>query len=184
MNQMLADLFLSMPRALTEPRVFGSLCLALCWLGYVFFVHATLSRAAAERCDGEPLTSRLTRPWHRILYGRVRECAHLDEGGLYAVHLGVLLLLSVATVIHALLFWLDADGYALAGTVDRVLLTAVVLAVAAVCLWMQPATTVERRVRWGFSRQNAVVHALLWEVLLVALALLWLYDAWFLPEFT
>ena len=183
MNQLLADLFLSLPRQVTEPRAFGSIWLALCWLGYFFFVRATLMRTVRERCDTSLLASGASRPWHRILYGVVRERARLDEGGLYGIHLGTLLLLAVTTVIHALLFWLDADGYVLAGTADRVLLTAVVCAEGAVCLWMQPATTVERRMRWGFSRKNAVVHAVIWEAVLVALALLWLYDAWFLPEF-
>jgi hypothetical protein len=68
-------------------------------------------------------------------------------------------------------------------TVDRILLTAVVGGMTFLCLVTQPATTVERRVRWGFGKGSSWLCAVLWEIVIVAALFLWLYDAWFLPAF-
>lgn len=181
MNQMLADMFLALPRALTEPRVFGSVCLALCWLGHVFFVRATVTRAVRERCGEKIFKTKLSHFRSRLFYGAVRREAHLDENGLYAFHLGSLLVLVMSTVIHVLLFWLDMEGCGVASVADRVLLTVVVSGEGMLCFRIQPAVTVERRLRWGFDKKNAVIHAVLWEIPIAATLLLWLYDAWFLP---
>lgn len=182
MNQLLADVFLALPRGLTDPRVFGSVWLVLCALGYVAFVRGPITRAVRAHCSASYLSTHLPRPWHRILYGAARKKAKLDEGGLYTTNLAVLLTLAVAVVLHALLFVLSYRLPALA-TVDRVLLTAVVCVMAFLCLVTQPATTVERRVRWGFGKGSAWLCAVLWEIAIVALLFLWLYDAWFLPAF-
>lgn len=183
MNQWLADLFLALPRDFVEPRVFGSVCLGLLWLGYVFFVRYPVRRAVEEHCSEDTLARMRVRPWQRLLYSSLRATAHLDERGRYAMHLGSLIGLVCATVVHVLLFGLSARGFAAADVADRALLTAAVGAVGTFCLCTQPSATVGRRTRWGFSRANAVIHALLWEVLMVILMLLWVYDAWFLPLF-
>lgn len=181
-NQLLADLFLSLPRALTDPRVFGSVWLLLCWLGYVAFVRGPIRRAVRARCSASFLATELPRPWHRILYGAARKKARLDEGGLYRTNLAVLVSLTVAVVLHVLLFALSYR-LPLLETVDRLVVTVAVCAVSVLCLATQPATTVERRLRWGFGKGSAWLCAVLWELAIVAALFLWLYDAWFLPAF-
>ncbi len=141
MNQWLADIFLALPRGLTDPLVFGSLMLVLCWLAYVFYLRVPLS------------------------------------------HRAVWLTLIGVSVAHVALFVFARRGVDACGVADRVLLTFTVTAVGAASLWAQPRATVERRTRWGFGRPNAVVHAILWEMLIAIFVLLWLYDAWFLPAF-
>ena len=141
MNQWLADVFLSLPRSLTDPLIFGSLTLALCWLAYACYLRVRLSDRVA---------------------------------------LPTLIGISVA---HVALFVFARRGVDACSVADRVLLTITSLAVGALSLWTQPRVTVERRERWGFGRANAVVHAAVWEMLIVIFVLLWLYDAWFLPEF-
>ena len=182
MNQLLADCFLALPRGLTDPRVFGSVWLALCILGYVAFVRGPITRAVRARCSASYLATHLPRPWHRILYGAARKKAKLDEGGLYTINLAVLLTLALTTAVHVALFVLSYRLPALA-TVDRILLTAVVGGMTFLCLVTQPATTVERRVRWGFGKGRSWLCAVLWEIVIVAALFLWLYDAWFLPAF-
>lgn len=180
MNQWLADVFLALPQGLTVPRVFGSILLGLCWLGYLFWVRSPLTRAVQSRvADDESLAH----PWRRVLYGKVRAKARLDEGGLYVTNLASLLGLLTISGMHALLFWLDADGVAVAGLADRAVLSVAAFAIGALCLLTQPAATLARRERWGFSRRNAVVHAVLWECVILIAMLLWMYDAWFLPVF-
>ena len=183
MNQALADLFLALPRTLTDPCVFGSIWLLLCWAGYVAFVRGPITRAVRARCPATFLSTHLPHPWHRLLYGAARKKARLDEGGLYQTNLAVLCALSAATVGHVVLLLLSARLPALE-TLDRLALTAVVCGMAVLCLLTQPATTLERRARWGFGKVGSVLCALLWEALIVAALLLWLYDAWFLPAFT
>ncbi|MBO5899069.1 MAG: hypothetical protein J6R04_08665 [Clostridia bacterium] len=182
MNQLLADLFLALPRGLTDPRVFGSVWLTLCILGYVAFVRGPITRAVRAHCSASYLSTHLPRPWHRILYGAARKKAKLDEGGLYTTNLAVLLTLAGTVAVHVALFVLSYRLPALA-TVDRILLTAVVGVMAFLCLVTQPATTLERRMRWGFGRASSVLCAVAWDLLIVAALFLWLYDAWFLPAF-
>ena len=183
MNQVLADMFLAMPRTLTEPRVFGSVYLVLIWLGYLFFIRTYIRRVVIDRCDANTVVALMRHPTRRLLYSSVRKQARLDEGGLYAINLGSLIGLIVVTVVHALLFWLAVEGYSVAETADRVLLTVVVGVFFVLFVVMQPVATIARRLRWGFTRPNAVVHAVIWDVLIVVLMYLWLYDAWFLPVF-
>jgi hypothetical protein len=179
MNQWLADLFLSLPRALAEPLVFGSLMLILCWLCYAFYLRAPIARAVRRRCGDE----RGIPPMRRLLYGAVRKRARLDEGGLYLGNQAAFLSLSCVSAIHVVLFIFARDGLKGCGIADRVLLTITVLAVGALSLATQPRATIERRERWGFGKGNAVLHAAIWELLIVVFVLLWLYDAWFLPAF-
>ena len=182
MNQCLAESFLALPRTLTDPRVCGSVWLLLCCLGYVAFVRGPITRAVRARCSAAFLATDLPRPRHRILYGAARKKARLDEGGLYQTNLIVLVSLAVAVALHAALFVLSYRLPLLA-TVDRLVVTAVVCVMSVLCLATQPATTVERRLRWGFSKGSAWLCALLWELAIVAALFLWLYDAWFLPAF-
>ena len=139
MNQWLADLFLSLPRSLTDPLVFGSLMLALCWLSYACYLRRLPGNRAA------------------------------------------LLSLIGVSAVHAALFAFARRGVDACGVADRVLLTVTALAIGALSLATQPRVTVERRERWGFGRTNAVLHAIVWEIIIVLFVLLWLYDAWFLP---
>lgn len=183
MNQWLADLFLSLPRALTDPLVFGSLVLILCWLCYAFYLRAPLARAVRRRCGDERGIPHGIPPMRRLLYGSVRKRARLDEGGLYLGNLAALLSLSCVSAIHIVLFIFARDGMKGCGMADRVLLTITVLAVGVLSLATQPRATIERRERWGFGKVNAVLHAAIWELLIVVFVLLWLYDAWFLPAF-
>ena len=139
MNQWLADRFVSLPSALTDPLIFGSIVLALCWLCYLFCLRASFGRPA-----------------------------------LWLTLFGV-------SVLHVALFVFARRGVDACGVVDRVLLTAAVLPVGAASLLIQPRATRERRERWGFGRANAIVHAILWEAVIVVWVFLWLYDAWFWP---
>lgn len=183
MNQWLAELFLSMPPALSDSLTFGSLMLVLCWLGYAFWLRAPLLRAVRARCGEAFLADHMPRPWHWLFCGTARKKARLDEGGLYIGNHAVFWSLLSVSVVHGVLFYLTKQGESVCGLVDRVILTVASLIIGALCLWTQPAATVERRVRWGFGRMNAVIHAIVWEALTVAVLFLWLYDAWFFPAF-
>jgi hypothetical protein len=85
------------------------------------------------------------------------------------------------SVVHVVLLVAVRQGMEACGIVDRLLVTVASVVIGAACLWTQPGSTVERRLRWGFGRANAVIHAAIWEALIVIALFLWLYDAWFLP---
>ena len=179
MNQWLADVFLALPSALTASHVFGSLCLAFCWLCYVFNVRFPLVLAVSrrrKRGEEQPLGV-----WQRLFYTLLRKKARLDEGGVYLTHLLAFLLLTVATLLHLLLFAFCMQGVAFAVTVDRLALTVAVGVICVFSLFTQPAATMERRLRWGFHKPGSIVRAVLRELLIVAVLFLWLYDAYFLP---
>ena len=181
MNQWLAELFLSMPPSLSDPLIFGSLTLALCWLGYLLCMRAPLLRAVRGRCGDAFVAEQRKRPWRCLLYGSVRKRARLDRGGLYLGNLAALCSLSAVSAAHVLLFIVARRGVSACGVADRLLVTATAAAVGVLCLWTQPGATVERRTRWGFGRAGSVVRAVVWEGVIVAVLLLWLYDAWFFP---
>ena len=183
MNQWLADLFLSMPPWLRDPLLFGSMALALCWIGYVLCVRAPLLRAVRNRCGHAFVTEQRKRPWRCLLYRSAREKAKLDEDGVYAGNLAAVCFLLSMSVVHVVLFVAVRQGMELCGVVDRLVVTVTATVIGAVCLWTQPRATAERRLRWGFGRANAVIHATVWEAFIVIVLFLWLYDAWFLPAF-
>ena len=182
-NQWLADLFLSMPPWLRDPLIFGSMALALCWFGYFVCMRAPLLEAVRARCGDAFLTEQRKRPWRCVLYGSARKKAKLDKGGLYAGNLAAVCFLLSMSIVHVVLFVAVRQGMEACGIVDRLLVTVVAVVIGAACLWTQPGATVERRLRWGFGRANAVIHAAIWEALIVIALFLWLYDAWFLPAF-
>jgi hypothetical protein len=117
----------------------------------------------------------------RILYGSVRKKAKLDEGGAYLFHLLSLIVIVSATVLHAALFGFCLSGVRVASIADSVVLTVVVSALGILSLATQPGATLERRSRWGFRLPGTVVHAVLREVIIVAVVFLWIYDAYFFP---
>ena len=181
MNQWLADVFFSLPSVLTASHVFGSFCLAFCWLCYAFNVRFLLVQAVRSRCREDYRREHLSRAWQRLFYSSVRKKARLDEGGVYLTHLLAFLLLTVATLLHLFLFAFCMQGVALAVTVDRLALTVAVGVICVFSLFTQPAATMERRLRWGFHKTGSIVRAVLREVLIVAVIFLWLYDAYFYP---
>ena len=179
MNQWLADLFLSLPSVLTASHVFGSICLAFCWLCYLFNLRYPITQAVRRRRKkGE---ERSLRRGQRIFYTALRKQARLDEGGVYLSHLLTLLLLLAVTLLHGALFLLCTRGDAVAVAVDRVALTVLVGIVCLYSLFIQPAATMERRLRLGFHKTGSIVRAVLRELLIVAVLFVWLYDAYFLP---
>jgi hypothetical protein len=178
-NQWLADVFLALPSVLTASHVFGSFCLAFCWLCYVFNVRFPLVKAVSrrrKRGEEQPLGA-----WQRLFYTSLRKKARLDEGGVYLTHLLAFLLLAAATLLHLSLLALCIQGVALAVSVDRLALTVAVGVICLFSLFTQPAATMERRLRWGFHKPGSIVRAVLREVLIVTVLFLWLYDAYFLP---
>ena len=179
MNQWLADMFLSLPPALTVSHVFGSICLAFCWLCYLFNLRYPITQAVRRRRKKGEAPS--LRSWQRVFYTVLRKQARLDEGGVYLTHLLTLLLLLAVTVLHGALFLLCLQGDAVAVTVDRIALTILVGIICLSSLFTQPAATMERRLRLGFHKTGSVVRAVLRELLIVAVLFLWLYDAYFLP---
>ena len=179
MNQWLADVFLSLPPFLTASHVFGSFCLAFCWLCYVFNLRYPITQAVRRhrrRGDGQP-----SGLWQRVFCTSLRKKARVDEGGVYLTHLLTLLLLLAVTLLHGALLALCVQGDALALAVDRIALTVLMWAVCLFSLFTQPAATMERRLRWGFHKTGSIVRAVLREILIVAALFLWLYDAYFLP---
>ena len=181
MNQWLADLFFALPRTLTEPYIFGSLCLLFCWLCYVADIWAPITRAVRERCSTAFRQEHLKHPWQRLFYESARQKAKLDEGGIYLTNLSAFLVLSVTTLIHAALTVLCVRNMAIAIVADKLVLTAAICVISVLSLITQPGATLERRARWGFRRTGNIVRAVLREVLIVAVLFLWLYDAYFLP---
>ncbi|MBR5615355.1 MAG: hypothetical protein IKW66_00895 [Clostridia bacterium] len=181
MNQWLADLFFALPRALTEPYVFGSLCLAFAWLCYFADIRSPITRAVRSRCGDAFCRANMPRVWQRIFYRAARKKAKLDEGGLYLTNLFSFFLMAMATLIHAALLVLCVQDMAAAVTVDKILLTVTLCIISLLALMTQPAATLDRRTRWGFRHTGNVVRAVLRELLIVAVLFLWLYDAWFLP---
>ncbi len=180
-NQWLADLFLALPRTLTESYVFGSLCLVFAWLCYLADIRGPVTRAVRARCGDDFMHANMPRVWQRIVYRAARKKAKLDEGGAYLINLLSVLLLTMTTLIHAALLVLCLQGMALAITVDKILLTVTLCIICVLSLMTQPASTLDRRERWGFRRMGNVVRAVLRELVIAAVLFLWLYDAWFLP---
>ena len=181
MNQWLADVFFALPSTLTAPHVFGSLCLVFFWLCYFFDVRPPLVAAVYKNCREGYIEEYLSRPWRRVFFASVRKKAKLDEGGLYAMHLLTLLPLLVATVLHGALFAFCLGGMPLAVETDKLALTLACGLVTIFSLILQPGATMERRTRWGFRKTGSIVRAILRELWIVAVAFLWLYDAYFLP---
>ena len=181
MNQWLADLFFVLPSGVTAPCVFGSICLGFFWLCYLFDIRPPLVAAVCRGCREDWQQEHLSRPWQRLFFTSARKKARLDEGGLYLVHLLTLLSLSTVTVLHAALFPFCLQEMTLAVEADKLALTLAFGLVAIFSLILQPGATMERRARWGFRKTGSVVRAILRELLIVAVAFLWLYDAYFLP---
>jgi hypothetical protein len=181
MNQWLADLFFALPRALTEPYVFGSLCLAFGWLCYAADIRSPITRAVRARCGDAFMRVNMPHVWQRIFYRLARKKAKLDEGSVYLINLLSLLLLMVTTLIHTALIVLCVKDMAAAITADKILLTVTLCIISVLALITQPGATMERRERWGFRKTGNIVRAVLREILIVAVLFLWLYDAWFLP---
>ena len=179
MNQALADLFLSLPPALRAPAVFGAVCLTLDWLGFWLWIHLPLDRVVRTHYGETAFRRKMPRPWHRILYGAARD--KLATDGLFVANRVLLSLLAAASAVVGVCLFLPAIPWL--DITSRALLTLTLGLSGALYLGYQPSTTLERRVRWGFGKANAVVHAALWEVLITAVVFLWLYDAWFLPAF-
>ena len=183
MNQWLAELFLSLPRGLTDVRTLGAVFLVLCWLGYVFFIHARVTLLVRRDCNEAFWDAKLRAPWRRLFYGAARQKAGLDAGGIYIANLAAFWSLLVTTAVHILLLSLAPRETPGVWTADAVMLTVIIGGIGVLCLLSQPSLTLYRRQRWGFGRKNAVLHAALWEVAIVLLLLLWLYGAWFFPAF-
>ena len=181
MNQWLADLFFSLPRGLTAPHIFGTLCLLFSWLCYFFNIRPLIVRRIQKRCTPAYRKEHLCAVRARILYGKARKKAGLDEGGAYLFHLLSLLLLICATVLHGALFAFCLAGEVVAVAVDNVALTVTVCCICALSLALQPASTMDRRTRWGFRRPGNIVRAVLREGVIVAVLFLWIYDAYFFP---
>ncbi len=181
MNQWLADLFFALPRGLTRPHVFGSLCLVFCWLCYFFDVRSMITLRVRKCCSAAYYNEHLSSFRSRILYGAARKKAKLDEGGGYFFHLLALLLLICTTVLHAALFAFCLAGVSVASVADGIVLTVTVCVIGALSLATQPRATMERRTRWGFHLPGSIVRMILREILIVAVIFLWIYDAYFFP---
>lgn len=179
MNQWLADLFFALPPWLVKPYVFGTFCLIFLWLCYFFDIRAMITRRVRKHCSEAYRRENLSPMVRRILYGSVRKKAKLDEGGAYLFHLLSLIVIVSATVLHAALFGFCLSGVQVASVADSAVLTVVVSTLGILSLATQPASTMERRSRWGFRLPGTVVRAVLREVIIVAVIFLWIYDAYF-----
>ena len=184
MNQALADLFLSLPRTLRAPEVLGAVCVALFAVGLFLWGRVPLSLAVSQRCGEGFCHAQLSRPWHRVLYRRAAK--RMDGCALYTVNLVLLPLLAVTAVLQLGTLIAYLVPFSLPSPLTLAVRAAVTLSLGVACfayLAYQPRATVERRMRWGFGRGNAVCHAVAWEAVILAVYFLWLYDAWFLPAF-
>ena len=181
MNQWLADLFFALPRSLTAPHIFGSFCLAFLWLCYFFDIRPMVTRRVRKCCSEAYRREQLASFRARILYSAAYKKARLDEGGVYLLHLLSLLIMIVATILHAALFAFCLSGVSVATVVDGMALTVTVCTVGLLSLATQPRATLERRTRWGFHRLGSIVRVILREAIIVAIMFLWIYDAYFFP---
>ncbi len=181
MNQKIADLFLSLPSALTSPAVAGSIALALCWLWYLLAARAPLPRRVREKCSPAVLKKQAPRLRDRVLYRPLRRRAALDEGGLYLSQTLLLLGLCAVTLLHPLLLVFAGMKIPAAAVADRTVVTLAVIGIGITALFTLPRAVRERHARWGFHPLHGVFFAALWEILSALAVLSWTYIAWFLP---
>ena len=180
MNQRIADFVLALPAPLRDAQVVSILFLALSWLAYLFFIRTPLTRRVQEYCSPKYLSEHLPHRYQYLFYTAVKRKAALAECGWYTVNFVAFYALCAVTPLHIVLLFLVRSGAApLLWQIDLALLSVLFCAVCFLSLLSQPAATLERRRRWGFRTAGNVVHAALWEALLVVLLFFWLYVAWF-----
>ena len=183
MNQQIADIIRAFPPFLQSPLTLGWLCLALCGLAYWYFIRPALWRYIRENASKKMIASYLPLRRSRIFFTSIRKKAHLERCGWYTVNLYLLPSLLGITLLQLVMTVLLLSAVSLPtalGTAHTALLTVLFFAVAVLSLISQPAATKERRTRWGFRPFGNAVHAILWQLIIVAILFLWFYVAYFL----
>lgn len=161
------------PADLLSPAVFGSVCLLLCWIAYFTSWHNRVGAAVRASLSDAYRSSHLPHPRQRLFYGAVRKKAGLDRSGLYAANLLLFWSLLAGCAAHGLLLYFD---FLLA---DQLLVDALFTVFCVIWLLTQPASTVDRRTRWGFYRTGTVLRVFIREILILFLLAFRFYVVWF-----
>ena len=183
MNQQIADMIRAFPPFLQSPLILGWLCLALSALAYWYFIRPSLWRYIRENASKKIIASYLPRRRSCIFFTSIYKKAHLERCGWYTVNLYLLPTLFALSLFHLTMTVLQLCSVSLPdllGTLHISLLSVLFFAVAILSLISQPAATRERRTRWGFRPLGNAIHAILWQLIIVAILFLWFYVAYFL----
>ena len=183
MNQQVADTVRSLPPILQDTWILGCFYLVLSALAYLYFIRPALWRYIRANASPKVISTYLPRRRNRLLFTSIRKKAHLEHCGWYTVNLYLLPALITVTLSHLLASVLHWCAVALPTAVTGLLvalLTLLFFTVAVLSLISQPAATKERRTRWGFRPLGNAIHALLWQLIIVAALFLWFYVAYFL----
>ncbi len=183
MNQLIADAIRSLPWWLRDTYILGWLYLVLCCLGYIYYIRPTLWRIIRERVSERVINDTLPTKASRLFFDAIKKKAHLWDNGYFTVNRILLPALPTLICLHgvaSILALTLPTPPPFLRTADAVVLSVFFFVVAVLFLMTQPRATIQRRERWGFRPMGNVVHALLWEALIVCLLFLWLYVAYFL----
>lgn len=184
MNQRIADFIRALPAPFRSTVVLGWILLILCFLCYVYWVRPALWRYIRAHTTQKMRDTLLIRPTATWFFSPLKRKAHLEQCGWYTVNRCLLPALIVGAGCHmaatVLCLALPAWHSTAVHTVDCAILSLLFFAVTVIALISQPAATLERRAKWGFRPFGNVVHALLWEAIVVVLLFFWLYVAYFL----
>lgn len=183
MNQIIADALRSLPSWLRNTYLLGWLYLVPCCLGYVYFIRPTLWRIVRARLSERTIQENLPTFSSRLFFDGVKKKAHLWDNGWFTVNRVLLPLLPAIICLHgvaSILALTLPTPPALLQNADTIMLSLLFFVMAVLFLMTQPSATMERRKRWGFRTTGNILHAMLWEAIIVALLFLWLYIAYFL----
>ena len=103
MNQQIADAVRALPAPLKDTYILGWLCLALCWLSYVYYLRPTLWRILNARLSPRVINEQLTGRLSRIFFNRVYQKAHLESCGYFTVNRILLPALCFVTLCHGVM---------------------------------------------------------------------------------
>jgi hypothetical protein len=183
MNQAVANAIRALPEPLQNTAILGVAFLALSYLAAFFWIRPALWRYIRANLSERYINDRLPTPASRIFFGKIRKKARLDSCGWFTVNRIFLPLLASVTIVHAVLIGL-MWGLATPPTwllpLDAAMLSLLFFVTALLSLIAQPAATMERRARWGFYTAGNLVHALIWEGIIIISLFFWLYVAYFL----
>ena len=183
MNQQIADAVRALPPILQEPYALGWIMCLLCVLAYTKWIRPAVWRELCACLSQHQIDRLLSRKGGRLLLTTPQGSLSATARGWLTINRILLPALSAAVSLHALLtllqYALPTPGEWL-GQADGLLLSLLFFAISVLSLITQPRSTIDRRTRWGFRPVGNLVHAVLWEGVIVVLLFLWLYVAYFL----
>lgn len=183
MNQRIADAVRALPAPLQDPLLLGWIWLLLCYLAYRFCIRAALWRQIRALISEREIDRCCPTVFDRLLFTPLANKAQIAQNGYYILNRVLFPALLLATLLHSLagvLVLTSPTLHTAVRALDCGVLSLLFFAVAVPTLISQPRATIERRTRWGFRPLGNVVHAVLWEFIILFALFFWLYVAYFL----